>query len=179
MDQFEKLSVEVKSLVPSKSIADDVIRVEARVELSTRDTDSTVEDELANAISQIVDDRSLFIDISIPENNDKSVLQGDLKKSLRVVLRSGWSKELETADSLYSSQIKSVIKQAFSDTPVWDTFGALEMDVENFKRSSVFYYGIEADLTVRGVPSEDDWEKIFEYMQTIPGESYFIGNFFF
>ncbi|CBY37310.1 unnamed protein product, partial [Oikopleura dioica] len=175
MDKFEKLSVEVTKLDPSVSIADDVTRVEVLVELSTKGNGEALRISLSNAIAEIVEEKNLFIDISIPENADQQALQGYLDKSVRVVLRSGWSKELEQDDSLYSSQLKSVIKQAFADNPLWESFGPHELSVEKFKRSSVFYYGVEADLIVKGISSEKNWEEILEYMQTVPGQSNFIG----
>jgi hypothetical protein len=81
-------------LAPSVSIADEVTRVEA------------LKNELSSVKASIVEEKYLFIDISIPKNTDEQVLQGNLEKSTRVVLRSGWSKELENDDSLYSSRLK-------------------------------------------------------------------------
>lgn len=177
LDKFEKLSVEVKRLAPSVSIADEVTRVEVLVEISAKGSGEALKSELSSVLASIVEEKYLFIDISIPKNTDEQALQGDLEKSTRVVLRSGWSKELENDDSLYSSQLKSVIEQAFADNPLWQTFGPLELAVEGFRRSTVFYYGVEADLVVKGVSSEDKWDEIFEYMQTVPGQSNFIGKF--
>ncbi|CAG5078416.1 Oidioi.mRNA.OKI2018_I69.PAR.g8979.t1.cds [Oikopleura dioica] len=175
MSEFERLSVTVKSLTPSQSIADDEIMVEALVEFSAKRTQNTQENDLAIAIEEIVKDSFLFTEIAIPEKDKDEILQGSLEKSVRVVLKSGWSNELNEPESLYSKQLKSVIEQAFVDSPVWLTFGPLEISVENLKRSTVFYFGIEANMTIKGITSEEEWKDIFDYLKTVPKEGHFIG----